>query len=169
MNYERFLIENGILPIERNWNHFRINHVKPVDEVAKNQVRGYIENNVANHNGLYIYKNNKGEILYIGKGKPLKNRLYSHFLESFQPVKGDTKDQRWHPFFLKHQGEHDVYWIELETEKDRQIIEKMLEYVLNPLFAKPPPPPPHVLPLMDHPLKPSLVKKENKKQNPTDY
>jgi hypothetical protein len=169
MDYERFLIENGILPIERNWNHFRINHVKPVDEVAKNQVRGYIENNVANHNGLYIYKNNKGEILCIGKGKPLKNRLYSHFLESFQPVKGDTKDQRWHPFFLKHQGELDVYWIELETEKDRQIIEKMLEYVLNPLFAEPPAPPPRVLPLMDHPLKPSLVKKENKKQNRTDY
>jgi hypothetical protein len=169
MDYEKFLTENEILPIEGNWNHFRINHAKPVDDPDKNEVKAYIENHVANRNGLYIYKNNKGEVLYIGKGKPLKNRLYSHYLESFQLVKGDTKNQLWHKFLFKHQGELDVFWIELETEKDRQIIEKMLDYLLKPLFAEPPPPPPHAKPIMDHPLKPSVLNKDNSKRNSIDY
>ncbi|WEG11099.1 hypothetical protein PU629_13055 [Pullulanibacillus sp. KACC 23026] len=59
---------------------------------------------------MSVYKNAKKEILYIGKGKPLKKRLYSHYLETFQPVPGDTKDQRWHQFFIKNQGELDVFW-----------------------------------------------------------
>lgn len=105
MDYEKFLIENEILPIDSGdgkWKHFKIKHVIPQNEAEKNNVKACIQNYVANHNGLYVYKNAEKEILYIGKGKPLKNRLYSHYLESFQPVPGDTKDQRWHRFFLKH-------------------------------------------------------------------
>lgn len=140
MDYEHFLLENKILPIDceiGRWKQFKINNVSPQDEETKKNVKRYIENNVGNRNGLYIYKSDEGGVLYIGKGKPLKNRLYSHYLESFQPVKGDTKDQRWHKFFLKHQGVVDVFWLELETEKERQLIEKMLDYLLDPLFSKP--------------------------------
>ena len=140
INYEQFLLENKILPIDcenGRWNHFKIDNVSPQGEVTKTTVKRYIENNVGDRNGLYIYKDDKGDVLYIGKGKPLKNRLFSHYLESFQPVKGDSKDQRWHKFFQKHQGTVDVFWLELETEKERQLIEKMLDYLLDPLFSKP--------------------------------
>jgi len=170
MDYEKFLVENEILPIDcktGKWNHFKVNHLKPKDDISKNQVKTFIESNVANRNGLYIYKNEKGEILYIGKGKPLKNRLYSHYLESFQPVRGDTKDQRWHKFFLKHQGLLDVYWLELEGEKDRQIIEKMLDYLLKPLFNE------KALALdstnHNQSINNTIIKKEKNKQNETSY
>jgi hypothetical protein len=127
MDYEKFLIKNKIFPIDSEdgkWKHFKIKHVIPQNEVEKNNVKKYIENNVANWNGLYVYKNAEKVILYIGKGKPLKNRLYSHYHESFQTVSGDTKDQRWHKFFLKHQGELDVFWLELETEKIAKLLKK---------------------------------------------
>ncbi|MEH6954454.1 hypothetical protein [Neobacillus drentensis] len=130
-------------------------------------MKAYIQNYVTNHNGLYVYKNAEKEILYIGKGKPLKNRLYSHYLESFQPVPGDTKDQRWHKFFLKLQGDLDVYWLELETEKDRQIIEKMLDYVLKPLFTEPAET--STAGVSNHTVKPPMASKENENRNITNY
>ena len=138
MHYEQFLIEHEILPIDcekGKWNRFLIHHQSPKDEMSKQEVKRYIGQQVGNRNGLYVYKNEQGEILYIGKGKPLKNRLISHYIESFQPVSGDTKDQRWHKFFSQHQGIMEVWWIELEGEKERQIIEKMLDNLLKPLFS----------------------------------
>lgn len=154
MEYEKFLNKNGILPIDSGlgkWNHFKIKHAKPKDDVEKNNVKEYIKNKVQNHNGLYVYKNDQQEILYIGKGSPLKNRLYRHYLESIQSIPGHTEK---HKFFMKHQGELDIYWIELETEKDRHIIEMMLDYVLNPLFIKPEPMGHLTKEIPSHPLKP---------------
>lgn len=75
-----------------------------------------------------------GQILYVGKAKPLINRLYSHYKESFQEVPGDTKDKRWYRFFNLYQEEFEVYWCELEDEHCRQIVEKMLDVVLKPTF-----------------------------------
>ena len=35
----------------------------------------------------------------------------------------------WHRFFKKYSGEVEIYWRELEEEKERQIVEKMIQYV----------------------------------------
>ncbi|NCO32179.1 hypothetical protein GW891_05470, partial [bacterium] len=47
---------------------------------------------------------------------------------------GDTKDKIWHRFFKKYRGKLEIYWKEQEDERVRQIIEKALDYCLNPVF-----------------------------------
>jgi hypothetical protein len=73
-------------------------------------------------------------LLYIGKAKLLYDRLKSHYIESFSPVPGDTKDMRWHRFFSSHQGELTVYWKEFEDEEDRQLVEIILTRLYKPAF-----------------------------------
>ncbi|WCN36479.1 GIY-YIG nuclease family protein [Aneurinibacillus uraniidurans] len=135
--FEQFLIDNKFLPLnkgEKRWCSFKIEHKEPKNNNELVSTKNYIRNEVSNKNGLYIYKNSMGQILYVGKAKPLINRLYSHYKESFQEVLGDTKDKRWHRFFYLYQGELEVYWCELEDEHCRQIVEKMLDVVLKPIF-----------------------------------
>jgi hypothetical protein len=130
-----FLKKDGYLPIDtRKWVSFYINHSKP----AKNERKAnkmLIINKVGDSSGVYIYKNNLGKVLYVGKGDPLKHRLYSHYRESFEKVPGDTLDNLWHKFFFFHKGKLRVYCKIVEGEKERRIIEQMLAYVLNPQFA----------------------------------
>jgi excinuclease UvrABC nuclease subunit len=88
------------------------------------------------HNGLYVYVNSNKEVIYIGKGKPIKNRILSHYDECFKSVRGDTSNQRWHRFFCSNQGELTVCWIKLEDEDNRKIIEQNLTFVLKPKFLE---------------------------------
>lgn len=130
-----FLTQHGFLPIDKGaWNRFEIIHKKPESVMERNEINDYIAGKVKEANGLYVYTKPDGEVLYIGKAKPLKGRLQSHYRESFEEVPGDTKDKRWHRFFLTHQGKLLVYWREVEDEGARAIIEKMLTYVSPPLF-----------------------------------
>ena len=61
-------------------------------------------------------------------------KLVSHYKESFQELPGDTKNKKWHRFFMKHQGKMTVYWKELEGEDIRRVVELMLDCVLQPAF-----------------------------------
>lgn len=72
--------------------------------------------------------------MYVGKAKSLLNRIKSHYIESFSPVSGDTKDMRWHRFFSQYQGELLIYWKEFEREDERQLIEIILTKFLKPIF-----------------------------------
>jgi hypothetical protein len=74
----------------------------------------------------YLYER-KGEVLYIGKGKPIFNRVKSHYIESYREVGGDTKDKKWHRFFSKYNGPITVYISEIEREVDRRIVEMILQ------------------------------------------
>jgi hypothetical protein len=53
-----------------------------------------------------------------------------------QQISGDTKKKSkfganlWYRFFSENRGMVTIYWKELKEEKERQIIEKMLELVL---------------------------------------
>ena len=67
---------------------------------------------------------------------PISGRLVSHYRESFQEVPGDTKNKKWHRFFMEHQGEMTVYWKELEGEDNRRVVELMLDCVLQPAFRE---------------------------------
>ena len=66
----------------------------------------------------------------------MKDRIYSHYRESIEVVGGDTKNKRWHQFFSheKNLGELDIYYIEINEENDRQVIEKIIAGITKPTF-----------------------------------
>ena len=128
---KKFLEDNNFLPISRpHWEFFVLSHG---DRSKKERNIKKIKGNVKKKRGLYAYKKD-GKLLYVGKAKSLFGRIKSHYIESFEEVKGDTKEKSryganlWHRFFEKHSGEVEIYWQELEDEKERQIIEKMIQY-----------------------------------------
>jgi len=85
--------------------------------------------------GVYLYER-KGEVLYIGKGNPIFNRVKSHYIVSYREVSGDTKDKRWHRFFSKYNGPITVYMFEIEREADRRIVEMILQETHETVFSK---------------------------------
>lgn len=125
--------ELKVMPIEEpSWQCFDIEHkISPCSDLRP--VRHYINNMVENKNGLYAYKDIHGNLLYIGKGKPLKDRIYSHYIESYKQVTGD-RSGKWHRFFNKHHGNLKVFWIELEDESIRQFVENILTEQYQPEF-----------------------------------
>lgn len=134
--YIDFLKKIRCYPIETTWNTFTIQHKEPFDQNEKADMEAYIKSKVGRKNGLYIYKDEDGNCLYIGKGKPISGRLISHYRESFQEVPGDTKSKKWHRFFKEHQGVMTIYWKEIEGEDNRRIIEMMTDYIAKPAFRE---------------------------------
>jgi len=125
--------ELGIMPIEEPiWNCFVLEHKVTVCNDLK-KVRQYINNHIPNTNGLYAYKDRFGKLLYLGKGSPIKNRVYSHYIETYKQVSGD-KSGKWHRFFNKHHGNLTIYWIELEDESIRKFVEHILTEEYKPEF-----------------------------------
>ena len=142
IDYSEFLNKLKILDYKKEpWNNFKIPHGLSVSE-KKDFWRRKIKETIGKEiNGIYLYEKG-GKVLYIGKGKPICNRVYKHFRESFEKVSGDTKYNRWHQFFSnkKNTGELTVYWIEINagneenSELDRQIIEKIYTKIYKPKF-----------------------------------
>ncbi|NFO32809.1 hypothetical protein FDB37_04120 [Clostridium botulinum] len=128
------LEEEGIFPVsEELWNNFKLNHCAPENEQKKKEQYSFIRKQVEKKSGIYVYMK-EDRCIYIGKAKPLFNRIKSHYIESFSPVFGDTKDMRWHRFFSTYQGEVQIYWKEFESEEERQLIEMILTRILKPIF-----------------------------------
>jgi len=46
----------------------------------------------------------------------------AHYTELFQEVPGETKNKKWHRFFMKHQGKMTVFWKVLEGEDNRRVL-----------------------------------------------
>jgi hypothetical protein len=132
---KRFLRDNNFLPLTK-WKAFEIIHkgVPPKNQRKKNDLNN-IKNHVLKKSGLYIYEKNR-KIIYVGKAKSLFDRIKNHYVLAYQELPGDTKDKIWHKFFFskKNLGKLKIYWKEQKEEKVRQIIEKMLDYVLEPTF-----------------------------------
>jgi excinuclease UvrABC nuclease subunit len=129
------LEEEKILPISvHTWNTFKLNHFDPENEQEKKEQYSFIRSQVNKRAGIYIYMKNE-KCLYIGKAKLLYDRIKSHYIESFSPVPGDTKDMRWHRFFSQYKGEIEIYWKEFQSEEERQIIEMILTKILQPIFS----------------------------------
>lgn len=134
-SFESFLRKHNFLP-PRHWNRFELKHGKgsvAEKEATLKKIRGEVDKK----SGLYIYKKGS-KTLYAGKAKSLFDRIKSHYRESYEKVPGDTKDNLWHRFFSDKDnvGTVTVLWKEVNDEKERQILEKMLEYVLGPEFEK---------------------------------
>jgi len=126
--FKEFLESNGFLPLSE-WSSFELDHGDPAID-KENCIK--IKREVASKSGLYTYqKDNK--TLYIGKATSLLGRIKSHYHESFKDP-GHAKAKPWHVFFSSNKGSVKVLWKEVEIEQERQIIEKMLEYVIPSEF-----------------------------------
>ncbi|MFK7693312.1 hypothetical protein [Paenibacillus sp. HJGM_3] len=132
---EDLLVRCNLLPLDK-WNRFEITHIQPEDISQIQSTKNYINLNVRNKRGIYIYQNSAGETLYVGKGSPLNSRISLHYDACYKPVRGDSKNQKWHRFFSGNYGLLNVHWIEFEDEENRQALEKMLSVILKPKFLK---------------------------------
>jgi len=115
------------------WNQFVFLHESPMDRDDELANFSRLRDIVSRINGLYAYRLNN-DWIYVGKGKPLFERLKIHYQSCYRPVSGDTSSKRWHRFFSEHCGELTVYWKEVEPETDRQVFEIVLTHVLSPKF-----------------------------------
>jgi hypothetical protein len=144
---KRFLKELNLLNLEAgDWNTFDITHLtrEPTSAHLKN-VRERLKMLFPNDcGGIYVYESKQGVILYVGKAKSLYTRVYSHYREAYTD-KGD-KTGVWHFFFNKNAGDLKVYWVEIEYERERHIVEQCLELILNTSFDREFPPGKRVLP-----------------------
>lgn len=136
-DFRTFLSDHGLLPIKApRWASMTVFHRKPRDRAERDGMYRQIKDTVGPSCGLYAYFNASGQLLYVGKGAPIWGRIKSHYRESFEAVPGDTRTHRWHRFFRRHAGKLTVFWLPLDDEADRRIIEKMIERVEQPLFTE---------------------------------
>lgn len=118
----------SILPYT-NWKNFEINHG---NENNKKFVFNKIKVQVGRKkSGVYIYEKNK-KILYVGRGKDLRQRFKIHFLESFS--KKSWLGKRHRKFFSKYPGKLKIYYKESKGEKNK-ILECVLTIKLQPDFG----------------------------------
>ncbi|MBT3245186.1 MAG: hypothetical protein HN352_18725 [Bacteroidetes bacterium] len=140
IDYEKLLRKSNILPVE-DWKHFTFYHGVPkagTTEAAQINILKKELQKVGGsykHDGLYAYKMGK-EYIYIGKGKPIFNRLKSHYRESFKEPRKDGKGGRWNAFFSQYIGELSIYWIPVEEEVDRKTLEIALHETIETTFEE---------------------------------
>ena len=123
----------------KSWPSLHLVHEPPGDKNEKKRVFSRIDQFCRKQgeriSGVYLYER-KGDVLYIGKGKPIFNRVKSHYNESYREVSGDTKTKKWHRFFSKYNGPITVYISEIEREADRKIVEMILQEFHQAVFSK---------------------------------
>jgi hypothetical protein len=123
----------------KSWPSLQVVHEPPGDENDESEVISLIDQFCRKQgeriSGVYLYER-KGEVLYIGKGKPIFNRIKSHYIESYREVAGDTPDNKWHRFFNRYNGPVIVYVSEIEREADRKIVEMILQETHETVFSK---------------------------------
>lgn len=130
---EKLLENKGYYPlITTLWKSFKFTQVKPKSEQERQLKLRIIESNVRNFKGIYVYKNAAEEVLYIGKGNPLKSRIISHYNKLSKINKVNRRDA----FFQNNQGTMTIFWLEIEWEEEREIVEHLLSYLLEPKYKK---------------------------------
>jgi len=138
INYKALLKVTGHQDY-KSWPSLQLVHEPPGDITEEKRVFSRIDNFCRNHgeriSGVYLYER-KGEVLYIGKGKPIFNRIKSHYIESYREVGGDTQDKKWHRFFSKYNGPVTAYISQIEREADRKIVEMLLQETHETVFSK---------------------------------
>lgn len=113
------------------WSSFEFNQVKPSDETEKLFNINKIEANVSDNKGVYVYINEHEEVLYVGKGSPIKKRLKSHYEKL---SKSNTNNRI--AFFQGNMGIVNIHWLEIKEQEDREIVEHLLVYFLKPKYRK---------------------------------
>lgn len=89
-----------------------------------------IKLNMGMAKGIYIFCDSNQNILYIGKGAPIYNRIRRHF------AKLKNTSLARHEFFQEVRTPITIYWVEIEQPEKREIVEHMLAYTLEPAYKK---------------------------------
>jgi hypothetical protein len=133
--YAKWLSEINLYPIsEPNWRVVDISHREPHDMLDKMQKENNICEVVGDKSGIYVYKNEKGEIIYIGSGDPISRELIYHYREIIKISNSAKRTQKHHRFFNTFRGDLTVCFVEIGDDKCREIIEKMLVYIFSPIL-----------------------------------
>lgn len=126
--FEGFLIDQNILPYE-GWNKIIVNHEEGYNQM---EVKDHIRKEIKDEDsGVYIYTNDRGEVLYIGEGK-LKSRLLRHYKKSYKKQINSPR----HHFFQERKEKMTVYYKLMNDKYERLAIEAMLTVVLEPSYIK---------------------------------
>lgn len=84
-----------------------------------------IENvNIPESAGCYLYKDNKGQIIYVGKSKFLPKRVKSYFQKTHEDIKTKTLVENI----------HSVEFITTDSEEEALVVEENLIKLYNPKF-----------------------------------
>lgn len=129
---EILLRNKGYFPMTSPlWNSFEFNQVKPVDDREKITNINKIESHVPAKKGVYVYINQQEEVLYVGKGSPIKKRVKSHY----EKLSKSNTNKRI-AFFQDNMGIVNIYWVEIEEQEERELVEYLLVYLLKPKYRK---------------------------------
>lgn len=128
---EALLKKKGYYPLNSTlWNSFEFKQIKPKNHQEITQNIQIIETNLQNQKGVYV--DILRQVVYIGKGKPIKKRIISHY---YKLIKGNETNNRV-AFVLNHQCIMNIYWLEIEDDNEREIVEHLLAYLLEPEYKK---------------------------------
>lgn len=132
MKIEELLRKKGYFPLKSpSWNSFGFRQIEPKNDIEKEDSIRFLETQVTNKKGVYVYVNEFEQVFYIGKGSPIKNRLKSHFEKL---SKNNSDNNKRIAFFQDNQGIVKIYWLEIEQKEEIEIVEHMLSFVLSPLY-----------------------------------
>ncbi len=128
---EKVLKEEKLINIS-DWDSLTIDHLNDsIDEYKK-----ILKQKLDKKCGIYAYFRD-ANCLYIGKGKPIINRLLFHLDEAHEKRGGKA----WVNFFRQQTGKLTIYWKELDSSDDKQlgeharvILEKFLQRNYKPIF-----------------------------------
>lgn len=143
--FNDFLFSNRVLPYKNNekWKQIKTNYKYRTREELKLHNSDIVRQmrDLEFNNGLYIYENNKGEILYIGKGvnkgvgilERIKSYSEKACLENYIPK--NRRHENLMDLFRSSFGEINIYVFNIENDYEATAIEAMLTRVLNPLYV----------------------------------
>jgi hypothetical protein len=135
--FRSFLRRLGLLPFAQpRWHQVSVTH--PARVQTKDQIkamRRFLKQNLPTSGGVYLYLNSTNKLVYVGKAKNLSDRAYSHYLETFKKVRGD-KAGVWHRFFSRNAGRLKLLWMSIDGDRERYVIEQMIESVVQSKFDR---------------------------------
>ncbi|WP_018394763.1 GIY-YIG nuclease family protein [Bacillus sp. 37MA] len=127
---EALLKENGYAFDPESWNSINMPYTKTANTPVS---LDFIQHQLGTTAGIYLFKSANDEILYIGKGAPLFKRIKSHYNKlSIE----NTRSKRIQYFQSMEQKHPTIFWLEINDQADRELVEHMLAYTLKPLYKK---------------------------------
>lgn len=109
------------------WKSFELNFAENFE--TKKVITEKIKSEIGNVSGFYAINDDK-ECLYIGIGRPIWNRIKSHYYSSQEK----DKAIKWVNFFKEYKRNLKIYWKEFTVSENRKIDDKvrlLIEAVLT--------------------------------------
>lgn len=118
------------------WKSFELNFAENFE--TKKVITEKIKSEIGNISGFYAIYDDK-ECLYIGIGRPIWNRIKSHYYSSQEK----DKAIKWVNFFKEHKRNLKIYWKEFTASENKKIDDKvrlLIEAIIteryNPKFER---------------------------------